>query len=462
MSEDFFIEVDDGPKKKRKLNGVQHHKENNTPKDTKKTQIEEEEDRETADDKRLRLAKEYLDRLASVEDEDKPDADLVAQRLDQDELKLRGKRFQEVASQLEGKQFEPATVIKGHQGVVTCIAVSPDFQYAVTGSKDGTIVKWELSTLKKLYTIHSRPKKQKRNQKKVDTASLLTSNSTSSIPLLPTLDNKNLNNKEQHTGGILSVAICFGGKFLATGGDDRTIILRDLETGHFIHRFEGHRGPVSGLCFVEGLSYIYSCSLDRTVKVWSTEAMTYIDTLFGHQSEALTMCILSSAKERCITAGRDQSVRIWKVAEEKQLLFNSGPGNIDSLVAITGDTFVTGSDSGSLCVYNTNKKKPTASAKTHTTGALPWVSAVGAISHTDLCASGGSDGFVRLWQVTSQGAALREIGQIEVAGSVNGIAFAGNKLVVAVGQEHRLGRWARVPKVKNGIAVIPLPLTLQD
>lgn len=34
MSEDFFIDVDDGPKKKRKLNGVLHHKEKaskNTP-----------------------------------------------------------------------------------------------------------------------------------------------------------------------------------------------------------------------------------------------------------------------------------------------------------------------------------------------------------------------------------------------------------------------------------------------
>lgn len=48
-------------------------------------------------------------------------------------------------------------------------------------------------------------------------------------------------------------------------------------------------------------------------------------------------------------------MRVWKVAEEKQLLFNAGAGNIDSIVAITDDTFVTGADSGALCVYNQNK-----------------------------------------------------------------------------------------------------------
>ena len=35
-----------------------------------------------------------------------------------------------------------------------------------------------------------------------------------------------------------------------------------------------------------------------TNKIWSVDEMTYIDTLFGHQSEALTISLLSSAKER--------------------------------------------------------------------------------------------------------------------------------------------------------------------
>ena len=48
-------------------------------------------------------------------------------------------------------------------------------------------------------------------------------------------------------------------------------------------------------------------------------------------------------------------MRVWKVAEEKQLLFKAGPGNIDSVVALNDDLFVTGADNGRLNVWNANK-----------------------------------------------------------------------------------------------------------
>jgi hypothetical protein len=54
---------------------------------------------------------------------------------------------------------------------------------------------------------------------------------------------------------------------MASGGEDRAIIIRDFSTGNYVNKFLGHRGGVTGLCFVEGVNSLYSCSLDRTVKV---------------------------------------------------------------------------------------------------------------------------------------------------------------------------------------------------
>jgi len=68
---------------------------------------------------------------------------------------------------------------------------------------------------------------------------------------------------------------------------------------------------------------------------------------------------------------------------------------------------------------------------------------------------------VRFWKVGAQGRDLTEVGKVAVEGFVNGLAFAGpDKVVAALGQEPRLGRWARIPKVRNGIAVISLPIQL--
>jgi ribosomal RNA-processing protein 9 len=66
---------------------------------------------------------------------------------------------------------------------------------------------------------------------------------------------------------------------------------------------------------------LYSCSFDRSVKLWNVDQMAYVETLFGHQDKI--MAIDSLQKERCITCGaRDRSVRIWKIMEESQLVFN--------------------------------------------------------------------------------------------------------------------------------------------
>lgn len=48
--------------------------------------------------------------------------------------------------------------------------------------------------------------------------------------------------------------------------------------------------------------------------------------------------------------------------------------------------------------------------------------------------------------------------EVPVRGFVNSLAFSsdGSKLIAAIGQEHRLGRWWRIKEAKNSVLVIPL------
>lgn len=52
---------------------------------------------------------------------------------------------------------------------------------------------------------------------------------------------------------------------------------------------------------------------------------------------------------------------------------------------------------------------------------------------------------------------LLQIFEIPVQGFVNSLAFSndGSKLVAAIGQEHRLGRWWKIKEAKNSVLVIP-------
>lgn len=83
--------------------------------------------------------------------------------------------------------------------------------------------------------------------------------------------------------------------------------------------FTGHQDAVSGLVFQEGTHDLFSGSFDRTVKSWSLDDMGYLDTLFGHQAEVLSIDMLRN--ERAVTSAADRTCRVWKISESSQLVF---------------------------------------------------------------------------------------------------------------------------------------------
>ena len=115
---------------------------------------------------------------------------------------------------------------------------------------------------------------------------------------------------------------------------------------------------MTSLALRDGTGQLFSGSADRTLKVWSLDDMAYVDTLFGHQSEV--MCVAPQRRERVVTVGRDRTCRFWKVAEDSQLIFRPSPGAGQLEVAARfhlPDTWVTGSDDGTVALWSTTKKR---------------------------------------------------------------------------------------------------------
>lgn len=62
--------------------------------------------------------------------------------------------------------------------------------------------------------------------------------------------------------------------------------------------------------------------MDKSVKVWSLDEMAYVETVFGHQDTVTS--IDAMMRERAVTVGgRDNTVRVWKIVEESQFVYNS-------------------------------------------------------------------------------------------------------------------------------------------
>jgi ribosomal RNA-processing protein 9 len=88
------------------------------------------------------------------------------------------------------------------------------------------------------------------------------------------------------------------------------------------------------------------------------------------------------------------------------------------------------------------------------------VASVAACAGSDLAASGSGDGCVRLWRVGEGEFGIESRGGLPLRGYCNALALSrtGRFLLAGVGQEHRLGRWARDAGAKNGVMLHRLSL----
>lgn len=119
---------------------------------------------------------------------------------------------------------------------ITCLCLAPNNNLLFSGSKSGKILKWNIATKRQIGCI--------------------------------SLDSH-----------IMCIALSSDFKFLATSDRSHKIYIYDPETLKKLHTFDGHRGVVTGITFRKETHQMFSCSEDRSVKVWSLDEMVYVETL---------------------------------------------------------------------------------------------------------------------------------------------------------------------------------------
>ncbi|KAJ7475255.1 WD40-repeat-containing domain protein, partial [Mycena galericulata] len=504
-----------------------------------------EDDDETPAAKRLRLAKLYLDSvkegLAEGEfDAAEIDRELISARLKQDVMEHSGKMHLFIADTIDFT-VPPSGVLRtrGHRLSVTSAVASESGRHLFTSGKEGSIIKWDLTSGKKLATFHKvRPPQSSAGKK-----------GKAKGAADPAVDG--------HTDAVLGLALSWDGKYLASAGQDRRLGVWDAEAGTWVKGFVGqvgHKDLVSAVAFRKGTHQLYTGSHDRTLKVYDLApgVLGYVETLFGHQDHVRALDALRG--ETCVSVGgRDKTARYWKITDETQLVFRGGgrsrvrevlegglrgededagdedegeadesgkgkgkgkarekttkfiEGSMECVAMIDETTFVSGGDSGSLCLWTTQKKKPVFTqalahglneALSATEGVIQtprWVTAVASLRYSDLIASGSWDGAIRIWQLDAKLRSFALVGAVPAPGVVNSLQLlsppreflaeaawtragepdadadarrarkgGGALLVVGLGQEHRLGRWLSLKEgvVNGAMAVVFSPRTL--
>ena len=293
-------------------------------------------------------------------------------------------------------------LLEGHAGGVTSVSFSPDGQTLASGSGDGRILLWDVSSGQLQATL------------------------------------------EGHTDGVTSVLFSPDGQTLASGGgmpsyggsgrDDR-IRLWDVASGQLQATLEGHTGGVNSVLFSPDGLTLASGSYDGTIRLWDVASGQPKATLEGHWVGSFSFSLdgLTLANG----GSWDDRIRLWDVASgQLQATLEGHTSAVNSVLFLPdGLTLASGSYDGTIRLWDVASGQPKATLEGHTSavnsvlfspdgltlasgnGDTPWIFSA---------ASG--DGTIRLWDAAS--------GQLKATleghtSAVNSVLFSPDGLTLA-------------------------------
>jgi len=156
-----------------------------------------------------------------------------------------------------------------------------------------------------------------------------------------------------HTDYINSVSFSPNGKTLGTACADKTAKIWDAATGKTISTLKGHLFPVNSVCFSPDGKHILTASDDSTAKVWDAVTGKEIHTFHGHNHIVSSACFSPDGK-RILTGGWDTMPIVWDATTGREIFPLKGHTAAINAVCFSpdGKRILTGSNDNTAKVWD--------------------------------------------------------------------------------------------------------------
>mgnify|MGYP003957967883 FL=1 len=255
--------------------------------------------------------------------------------------------------------------LRGHSHFVQDVVISSDGQFALSGSWDGTLRLWDLTT------------------------------GTTSRRFVG------------HKKDVLSVAFSVDNRQIVSGSRDKTIKLwNTLGECKFTIVEKGHTDWVSCVRFSPNPppdTLIVSCGWDKLVKVWRLENCTLATDLAGHTGYLNTVTV-SPDGSLCASGGKDGTAMLWDLKEGKCLYSLGADDIIHALCFSPNRYWLCAATQQCIKIWDLESKVVVGELRpelsTSKKGTPPYCTCLAWSADGTTLFSGYTDGFIRVWAVS--------------------------------------------------------------
>ncbi|CAG5084256.1 Similar to qui-1: Protein qui-1 (Caenorhabditis elegans), partial [Cotesia congregata] len=330
---------------------------------------------------------------------------------------------------------------KGHSNPISCIAVTQQSQYLLTGSEDTSIIVWDIKelTLKRRICEHIAPVLTVTPA--LNNSVIVSGGEDSRIIATSLLTGEVLMKVDHHRGPVTAVKIDTAGDVLISGSADSTVCLWSLENFQLLNSIT-LPSPVAMLDVSIDSVFLLAVCEDNKLYLRSLATGTEIHSLRGHQGPVKSLSLAKDCR-RAVAGGVDGRVSIFDMHSGKLIKpLNTNSSADVSFVKVTDkDDFLITASGNRVTFWSfrgdENNYLKSLGCKGKHESLQPHTAAISCldISRDGATAvTGGIDSLVNLWQLNTHELIMTLEGHIA---SVTCVAFSASGLFAASGSEDK-------------------------